>query len=419
MSGKYVGGKGKGTNIYPTVLDTLESCARECDNDNVSPSKGYNASKSKGHARPGSKGSVSKGYQYREPSKGENALSTSKPSSPSRKGYPSKGKNDVRVGKGVATFQKNECCKGGASFLQVKLSGEGRGGILTLETDQSCMQTLPDSSSPSKGGTGKGTSLKQNEERVRFIDCKDPCIDNVDESCNSVHSDANVKAGQSVCFATWNPSTKKVDFETNMPINFVLRFNAAGQEDDFLAAIHTSCSEPLYPPFALVMNKNSCTRSLVSPILEFENTTNPVLHFEDGMASSFYFEMSRSRNDVFDSKFSSCGCICKETTGPTPATTTSTPSMAATETTPPSPSPTSSDVGCSERCWAYVESHCVIPGSELNIAQLCTDNPRRSLSFTNSSGQEANPLHRRANRAAYNNKISNLLQRLLDSRELD
>lgn len=394
----------------------MESCARECDNDNVSPSKGYNSSTSKGHARPVSKGSVSKGYAYREPSKGKNAVSTSKPSSPSRKGYPSKGKSDFRVGKGVATFQKNECCKGGASFLQVKLSGEGREGSLALGTDQSCVQTLPDTSSPSKGGTGKGT---RSQERVRFIDCKDPCIDSVDEPCNSMHSDANVKAGQSVCFATWNPRTKRIDFETKMPFSLVLRFNAAGQEDDFLAVIHTSCSEPLYPPFALEMKKNSCTRSPVSPILEFENTTNPVLLFEDGMASSFYFEMSRSRNDVFDSKFSSCGCICKETAGPAPATATATPSMAATETTPPSPGPTSSDGDCSEKCWEWVESHCVIPGSELNAEQACTDDPRRSLSITNPSGQEAYPLHRRANRAEYHNNMSDLLQRLLDSGELD
>ena len=406
MSGKYVGGKGKGTNIYQPLLDTLESCARECDNDNVSPYNRYKPSTSKGHARPASKRSVSKGYHYREPSKGEMAVSKSKPSFPSRNGYPSKGKSEVRVG--------NECCKGGASFLQVKLSGEGRKGRLTFEI----MQTLPDSSSPSKDGTGKGTSLKQNEDRVQFIDCKDPCIDSADEPCNSVHSDANVTAEQSVCFATWNPSTKTIDFETNMP-SLVLRFNAAGQEDDFLAAIYTSCSEPLYPPFALEMNKKSCMRSIVSPILEFENTTNPVLHFEDGMASSFYFEMSGSRNDVFDSKFSSCGCICKETTGPLPATTTLTPSMVATRTTPPSPSPTSSDGGCSERCWAYVESHCVIPGSELNASQPCTDDPRRSLSFTNPSGQEANPLHRIANRAEYHYKISDLLKLLLDSRELD
>ena len=381
VSGKYAKGKGKqGSTSFDNnndIREIIDSCARACETesfeeagsstDYVSPSSWYDRAQSKGKAAP-SKGYTTKGAANSP--RASNKVS-------------SKGK-----GKGVAILRKNECCQGGASFLKIKITGiRGRRGSLALGIG-SCS-----SSSPSKGGTNRN----QNDERIQFIDCTDICIENMDETCETMHSNVNlVEDGQVVCFASWNPRTKDIDWKLKMPPQIFLHFDRESsdlsqEQDSLFAMIHTSCGDPVYAPYAIEMT-TSCVRSTISLAETIGNTTNPVLHFQDGVASSFSIELSRARSaaDVFDRKFATCGCFCQKSAGPTMVTSLI-----------PSSSPAFSDNICNENCVQWTTSNCVIPGNELSAEQPCIADPKRSLNLVN---QE---------------RHVDLLQRLLDSKLLE
>ena len=347
VSDKYTG-KGKASASY--IRKTIDSCTRACQTesseeaelskDSSSPSIWYNRAPSKGKAAP-SKGYTSKGVVVK----------------------PSKASKEQAL-------HKNDCCKGGVSFLKIKLTGiQGSGGSLTLGTGSPC--------SSRKGGI----SRKLHADRIQFIDCLDPCIDNIHETCETAQSNANfIEDGQVVCFASWNPRTDEIDLRKKMPLKIFLRFDNIEQNQAVFAVIHTSCADPVYSPYSIEMT-TSCERSDVYQADTIGDTTsNPVLHFQDGMASSFSFELSKSKSSTnfFDSKFATCGCVCKETS-----------SM-------PSSSPTISDI-CNENCMQWTSNTCIIPGNEINDEQPCISNQKRSLTFVS------------------HERHVDLLQRLLDS----
>ena len=335
--------------------------------------------------------------------------------------HPTKGGK----GKGQTTTQSNECCKGGVSFLKVQLWGLKIGGTLSIGTANPCKENdAVHSSSPSlfspaaKGGKGgKGSKSGSAPERVRFLDCSDPCLESFGEGCSISSTSMHVENGDDVCFGTWNSATGQFEFGKKMPLSVVLTLTSdIDGEEPSVTVLRTSCSKAVYPPYVAELNR-SCESSspfIASAVDDFVNAT---VVFKDGISPILHNEYTSSGSQSpFDYKFATCGCKCDEdnfTTLPPvlapssqPALPSSQPAPPSSQPAPPSPSPTFSLGTCNDLCEGWIASNCVIPGDEMMEERPCADESA-GLRFLAASNEVD------FKQSNYHKQMADLFQRLL------
>jgi hypothetical protein len=269
------------------------------------------------------------------------------------------------------------CCdaKDGVSFLKVNLVGTGKRGKLYIRQDNpSCKRkskkkyhyrrhTSTKSSYLSNTAKSKGSNngskisiLSQDSylERVRFIDCNDPCIDNLTTNCDNPSSKITVGDGpqhhQDVCFASFDPISEKFDFGRKLPdqVFLILVVEAATgtnnntssttsettledksyQEDEagephyYHSIIQTTCTQPIYPPFTMDMSVSCKENQDIRPFAIDEemalpnNLTHPIIQFKGGLSTSFHYHYGKNNSTDAYSSFGECNlsarCNCTD-----------------------------------------------------------------------------------------------------------
>ena len=266
------------------------------------------------------------------------------------------------------------CCQGGVSFLKLTFIGQTSGN-LSLNPHNACESEQSDRSKAIGGKSGKERHLLHHsvvESDVRFVDCNDPCTDpSTGMKCNEWAVVEYVYDGKVVCFGSWDSEYDIIAFDKKLPKHVDLLFEA--EMDSLFATIHTSCSQPIYPPYGVELSPD-CKQQQPFHLANRKISTT-TLAFEDGISTDFY---NGSRNDnnkmQFYYNFATCRCICQlEQSVPSPP-----PTLLLSPI--PSPTPTTGSVTespsfdanhCNDLCVAWVSENCVIPSDELSPEQAC------------------------------------------------
>ncbi|KAL3942277.1 MAG: hypothetical protein SGARI_000317 [Bacillariaceae sp.] len=270
----------------------------------------------------------------------------------------------------VADWKDNKdmyCCKGGASYLKIEFSAEnGESGMLTFDADIAANN----STCPVIYGQAANIAKKHGPDfappsfstEVRFVACDDECL--LDPlagiACDDTFDVMPVENGTQVCFAVVDTTTNHVLFDEKMDTNLIIYGIPYGDEDPgaLMSVIHTSCSKPLVPPFAVGFH-DPCgefdeENGLLN--LDYYFGSAPYLAFVDGISTGYYNSAMNSVGDgedqdsyrnEFDISFASCGCTCDGWITVDPieyptCTPDDTESPVATPSASPSDSPVSS-----------------------------------------------------------------------------
>jgi hypothetical protein len=157
--------------------------------------------------------------------------------------------------------KKETCCKGGVVVLQTRLENADLNGTLTFEAPSDeviCNEYgRPDSKGKGKGKgkkKGRGRDLANNESpSVVFVTCEDPCLDIFSgETCTNVTHSLPVGPGADICFVSWDAESNSIAYDTKMPTNLHIFFLPDDESSAHIVTVHTSCSRPVYPPYAQV-----------------------------------------------------------------------------------------------------------------------------------------------------------------------
>jgi hypothetical protein len=136
----------------------------------------------------------------------------------------------------VAEEEADTCCKGGASFLKVRVGNTAAPGILTADSTL----VVP-----------SDCSYDQSTNTVRFVSCSDDCLDPFgSQACTDAWGSVAVFAGAEICFGVWDEEEKRIDFGSKMPTNLNLFYIEDTEGLIQSAELHTSCSKPLEAPYA-------------------------------------------------------------------------------------------------------------------------------------------------------------------------
>jgi len=244
--------------------------------------------------------------------------------------------------------EDNTCCKGGATFLKVRVGGTTVAGSLTTNktyaTDCHYAESSSSSSSKSSGSkSNKGST-------VRFVSCEDECLDPFnDVECDEPLDQWEVLTGEDICFGSWDNETNRFDYGSKMVTNLEMFFVP---DDTSLfpvqsAYIHTSCSKPVYPNWAAVFAEycDSSDSSLVNLNETSASSLGFHLAFIDGVSRGYYFAAKELSDETglsfFDVNFANCGCNCAATAFPTvsPSPTAGGPTGSPPTTSRPRPNP--------------------------------------------------------------------------------
>ena len=313
--------KGKGNNLMPQI----EGKGKGLSPKNNPPSKG-----TKTGGTPSTHDIHSKSSSYRSRQKptnffiqeevnqcrnlcsDEDKMISNKPILPTLKGG-GKGKhsghgrtlnvNNVETmrnkGKGSSQIWVNDpietCCHGGVSFLKLTFIGKSHGKLTILPHD-TCRKGKNNRSKQIVGKGGKGetsSSLGEYESNVRFVNCNDPCTDSISGTkCNQSKVIEDVYDGKAICLGSWDSVHEIISFHDKLPKSIYLSFqdlSANVTESVYFGNIHTSCSKPIYPPFAVVLGKSACDESLpfhMKDRISMEDQL--ILLFDDGISAGFY-----------------------------------------------------------------------------------------------------------------------------------
>jgi hypothetical protein len=171
----------------------------------------------------------------------------------------------------VVEEEADTCCKGGASFLKVRVGNTSTAGILTADS------TLIGSSD---------CKYDESTNTVRFVSCSDDCLDPFgSQACTNVSESVDVVAGKEVCFGVWDEEEKRIDFGSKMPTNLNLFYIEDGKIQS--AEVHTSCSKPLEAPYAQPFTED-CDPSAAGESVNLDEISNEpqafYLAFVDGVS---------------------------------------------------------------------------------------------------------------------------------------
>jgi hypothetical protein len=248
----------------------------------------------------------------------------------------------------------DQCCQGGSTFLKTKFGGSELAGILTLDPISAalyapCVLDVE----PSSKGPSQDDGLP-----VRFIPCSDECLLDPfsDVPCASSFDTIGVLEDEDVCFGKWDNVTSRLAYDSKMPT--YLDIYLINEDGVFSARIHTSCSKPVYAPFAQGFSE-ACSEPLSVIDLSVDTEEELPIHlaFIDGISRKYFESASQldtvnAENVVFDISFGGCGCFCGSDF----------PSFSPTYITPHSPSAQPSTV----------------PGSPVSTPTLAPSSPPSS-----------------------------------------
>jgi hypothetical protein len=267
------------------------------------------------------------------------------------------------------------CCQGGVSFLKLTFVGDSN-GTLSLNTQDSCESDRNDRSKAigGKGGKGKSTlHLDVLESKVRFVNCNDPCTDpSSGMKCTESKVTEQVYDGKVTCFGSWDLDHDIIAFHEKLPKSVNLSFQAEekSSNDGLFAVIHTSCSQPIYPPYGVAF-RSDCKNQQPFHVTS-KKESSKVLEFQDGISTDFYKSDRNDDNELqFHYNFATCRCVCDDdqvVPSPPPLLSTPFPSPTPTSTTE---SPTFDANHCNELCVTWVSDNCFIPGDDLTPEQTC------------------------------------------------
>jgi hypothetical protein len=205
----------------------------------------------------------------------------------------------------------DQCCHGGATFLKTKFGGSELPGIITFATDTAaiyapCVLDMePSSKDPSQ----------DDGLPIRFVPCDSECLLDPfgDVPCSLSFDTIGVLGDEDVCFGKWDNATSRLAYDAKMPTN--LDIYLINEDGVFSARIHTSCSNPVYAPFAQGFSE-ACSEPLSVIDLSIETGEELPIHlaFIDGISRKYFeFASQHTGNDenvVFDISFDGCGCVC-------------------------------------------------------------------------------------------------------------
>ena len=263
----------------------------------------------------------------------------------------------------------HNCCKGGASFLKTKFAGTERSGFLTFKKSVASLfsECVEDDGDPCD---------------VRFVSCADSCHTNPfaqEDSCSQPFDVMDVDPGDEVCFGLWDDDSGCIAYDRKMPTNFPIYFvpSSGDVSSVFTGIIHTSCSKPLYIPFAQALD-DACFSS-DPPIInlkEKEGGDVPIhLAFRDGISKSYYnaaCALNAHSTPHYNISFAACGCNCNGDSQSSddewwwilfgngaPEEPTTSPELSPSGEPSLAPSASNKPSSCSDACTAFVYDNCV------------------------------------------------------------
>ena len=320
------------------VLNMINTCVDECSNKNY-----YSKSKAKGKSK-GKSMEESKGK-----SKGKSkGMISEKTYSPETKEKGGKRK--------LVTKRKDHgdhCCKGGVSAMKFSFEGDYKGLLTTNSQSSKCNERTN-----MKGKSGKKSSSQNSYESdivPKFFPCDSECVFYGNCTEEDVSSSIKVNPGEEICLTNWDSFFKILTFKEKFPTDLNLYFipNTTITDTTYYGILHTSCSTPIYPPYALVLGdrcNNSSDSSLVNLNEELVLNHPPYLKFIDGISPEYYVALSETNNieSINPITFSNCGCECNSYNPPV---------------APPTPN-------CELKCEEYIKHTCFQRG-EGNTVEAC------------------------------------------------
>ena len=260
--------------------------------------KGVKETKIRSPKKISSKGSSSKSKS----SKGrgiledmENCIEESDCASPN--GAPSEQPKDTdSTSSKKGSQDKKDCCKGGASALFMIYRGTTPMTFYTSSAVEDLNNIDPCSN--------KEYRVSKNDDVV-FVDCEEcfPAHDLPFQVCGAEHAYGSivVHPNDSVCLLSLNPTSGDPDLSLKLPTDTYIFYDSGTGDFKYHIPVHTSCSKPIYPPYALELEGCSSGYPLVN--LEEESLVGKMyLEFVDGVSAkdpSVLFAncpMDRSRN---------------------------------------------------------------------------------------------------------------------------
>ena len=247
-----------------------------------------------------------------------------------------KNTKSARRGKGgrqMANFDhKCDACKGGVSALHLVYRGDPAtlyspdypGFDALSSADSSCAIGSADKKR-GKGGKGSGRGSDSGDIVIQFLRCD--CLTGKGvEPCNASFV-LDVRTGDGVCLAMVDQATGLPAFTTKFPTN--LGFYHQPSSGAVAASfVHTSCSRPIYPPYAFSLS--SCNDEaddfyldLSSAVATDIGAAEPYMEFADGVSAKDPSIMLGSCHNPNE-----CDCsLYPKSTGETSAPTTETPTV--------------------------------------------------------------------------------------------
>mmetsp|Transcript_19027 Transcript_19027/g.23410 ORF Transcript_19027/g.23410 Transcript_19027/m.23410 type:complete len:242 (+) Transcript_19027:1177-1902(+) len=236
--------------------------------------------------------------------------------------------------------------------------------------------------------------------------------------CSSSFDDIIVHANEDICFGSWSFNDERILFGKRMPTSMVLSLETVNTKNETLILstdLHTSCSKPLNPPYAMELS-DSCDDKNIEPFILSEDfiSNGAIVKFSDGFSIDYYntfMSLEYQENDTFDFSFGKCSCDCKEneqipTDAPSLPLMTQEPSYSSFSS---APSDKFDSVTCNDQCMVWVSEHCVIPGDEMSPDQKCIDPSQiKSSRFLRSEDEVTVDEH-----IEYHKKMEKLFNRLL------
>ena len=348
--------------------------------------------------------------------------------SPSFKKYPRKGSSSssstLGKGKGKSKIRpqdppRTQCCSGGISFLIIELIGIEDGGKLSIrDGDDPCNDfqkekkllnpsssselfptIITDTNIKMKQSPSKGlynTDMNKKQDELRFVSCQDICIQQpYNKQCLSSNKSIIVNNGDLICFGTWDSEMNRISFGQKMPMTITLAYESSmngGKENNdntaiFFANLHTSCSKPLHPPYAIQMTSSFCNDENNAEYFQHteEISNKTLISFKDGISIDYYQKHKSNwqnyDNTPFSLNFASCGCNCEgskngnvHTSGTTNSYQSETNSKAsAIDTIHPSSAPfsttSSPTTRCNSECFDWIGNHCIMDLPDSSIHQ--------------------------------------------------
>jgi len=168
----------------------------------------------------------------------------------------------------------------------------------------------------------KGRQAMFDTDNIRIVDCSDRCLINPidDVTCQSAFSTTQeVSDNSMICFLQVAEDGTPM-FGTKFPTN--LKFAFTTDDESYVGTIHTSCSNPVVYPWAVVATPEDDPVSFATPIKSDQPQDQfqyPVFVFEGGVSTGFYNDARRNPYSEagYQLDLGQCGCDCTQTFPPT------------------------------------------------------------------------------------------------------